>query len=149
MGEDPRVVREEPRLDSQPVNEPPPAGANANVVASFSPARRAFESIYIVFAAIDVTLLFRILLKGLGANAQVPFTSFVYGVSGFFLAPFRGMLPTVASGKLVLEVSALFALVVYALVGYLLARLVASMFRGNVTVSRRDSARRDLKPHSD
>lgn len=123
--------------DERYVEGPAPGGADTEVVSRWSPARRAFDMAYLVFAIIDVVILIRILLKLLGANTAVAFTTFTYGVSDFFLAPFRGLLPVYASGRSVFEPWAVIGLIVYALIGYLLARLIAIMFRRDVTVASR------------
>lgn len=126
------TVREESRYTS----EPDARASETEVVSRWSPARRAFDVAYLIFAVIDVVILIRIVLKVLGANTAVPFTNFVYGVSDFFLAPFRGLFPVFASGRSVFEPSAVIALAVYALIGYLLARLIAIMFRRDVMVAQ-------------
>ena len=132
------TVREESRVTSSD-----PAGSavdhSAEVVSSVSPARRATEIVYLVFGIIDGLLLIRLLLKLLGANALAGFASFVYGLTDFFMAPFRNLLPAVGSETSVLETSVLIAIIVYALIGWVLARLIAIMFFRNVTVSRRSS----------
>ena len=109
--------------------------SDTQVVTRFSPARRAFELIYLIFAVICVLILLRVVLKVLAANTAVAFTGFVYGITNFFMAPFQGLLPTWASGRTVLEGSAVIALLVYAAVGYLLARLVSIMFLRDVTMA--------------
>lgn len=109
--------------------------SDTSVVTRFSPARRAFELIYLLFAAICVLLILRIVLKVLAANTAVAFTGFVYGFTNLLMAPFQGLLPTWASGRTVLEGSALIALLVYAAIGWLLARLVSIMFLRDVTVA--------------
>lgn len=109
--------------------------SDTSVVTRFSPARRAFELIYLIFAAICVLLLLRIVLKVLAANTAVAFTGFVYGVTNVLMGPFQGLLPTWASGRTILEGSALIALLVYAAIGWLLARLVSIMFLRDVTVA--------------
>ena len=131
-----RWMREDPDY----VEEPGRA-AETEVVSSFSPARRAFEMIYLVFAVIDVLILIRILLKVLGANIGVPFTRFIYAATDPLLTPFRDLLPTVVSGKSIFEMSAVVAFIVYALLGYVLARLVAIMFMRNVMVSHSSRSR--------
>ncbi|TMC90260.1 MAG: YggT family protein [Chloroflexi bacterium] len=131
-----RWMREDPDY----VEEPGRA-AETEVVSSFSPARRAFEMIYLVFAVIDVLILIRILLKVLGANIGVPFTRFIYAATDPLLTPFRDLLPTVVSGKSIFEMSAVVAFIVYALLGYVLARLVAIMFMRNVMVSQSSRSR--------
>lgn len=114
----------------------PEAPAATEVVSHFSPARRAYEAIYLVFAAICALLILRIVLKLLAANTAVAFTGFIYGITDLLMGPFRGLLPVIANGRTILELSVIVALLVYALIGYLLARLVALMFMRDVTVAQ-------------
>jgi len=132
---EPDNVRPDPENLDEPVTAAPRA-AGTEVTATFSPARRAYEVIYLLFAVIDGLVLIRILLKALGANLAAPFTGFVYWVTAPLLAPFHNLLPTVVSGKSVFEMSALIAFIVYAGLGFVLARLVAIMFMRNVRVSQ-------------
>ena len=113
---------------------------SAEVVSSATPARRAAEAIYLVFGIINGLLLIRVVLKLLAANPLAGFSKFIYGLTDVFLAPFRNLLPTVGGGSgAVLEMSTVIAIVVYALVGWAVVRLVAIVFLRNVTVSRRSS----------
>jgi len=118
------------------------------VVSRFSPARRAYETIYVIFAIVAGAIFIRVLLKVLGANTAVAFTQFMYGVTDPFLAPFHGILPTFVSGRMILETSALFAILIYGLIGIALARLVAIMFMRDVTVAHGSRSGR-VKPHTD
>ena len=120
----------------------------ASVVKSSTPARRAMEVIYLVFGIIDGLLLIRLVLKLLGANPHAGFASFTYGVTDFFLAPFRGLLPTYVSGQSVFELSLLFAILIYSLIALALVRLVAVTLSRNVTVSQH-SRSEGFKPHTD
>jgi len=131
---------ERDRYVAEPV-APVTTASDTEVVSRFSPARRAFELVYLIFAVICVFILVRVVLKLLAANTAVAFTGFVYGVSGFFMAPFNGLLPTYGSGRTVLEGSAIAALLVYALVGYLLARLMSIFFQRDVTVAHTSRGR--------
>jgi hypothetical protein len=137
--EESHVVREEPG----PVPVEP--RAETEVVSRWSPARQAFDLIYLVFAVIDGLILIRMVLKVLAANTAVPFTGFVYGVSAWLLAPFHGLLPVIVNGRSVFEMSALIGLLVYSLLGYVLARLFAIMFRRDVTVAQNS---RGFRPRS-
>ena len=115
---------------------------SAEVVSSISPGRRAVEVTYLVFGIIEGLLAIRLVLKLLGANPQAGFTNFIYGLTDFFMAPFRNLLPTVGTGSssgAVLETSVVVAIIVYALIGWVLARLIVIMFFRSVTVSRRSS----------
>ena len=130
------IVREE-----SPYAGEPAVAADTEVVSRFSPARRAYETIYLIFAIIVGAILIRVLLKLLGANTAVAFTHFMYGITDPLLAPFRGLLPTFVSGHTVLETSALFAILIYGLIGIALARLLAIMFMRDVTVAHGSHSR--------
>jgi YggT family protein len=81
------------------------------------------RAIYLVVGVVEAVLLIRFVLKALGANAEAGFAQFIYGVTGPLVAPFLGLFgtPHVPSGA-TLELHTLIALVIYALVGWLLAR---------------------------
>ncbi len=75
----------------------------------------------IIFTFIEALLSLRILLKFLGANQSTAFVMWVYQTSKPLLAPFEGMFPSaITQGGFVLEVSVLFALLVYAFLGYII-----------------------------
>ncbi|MGH7763222.1 MAG: YggT family protein [Candidatus Dormibacteraceae bacterium] len=144
------TVREERRVtvdavDDQAVDPAVPVGDSSEVVSSFNPAGRAVELIYLVFGIINGLLLIRVVLKLLGANALAGFASFVYGITGVFLAPFRNLLPTVGSGQSQLEMSAVVAILVYALIGWVIARIVKIMFSRSVTFAH-SSRSRGMRP---
>jgi len=133
------------RAESHTTTSDPVAAAttdSAEVVSSVSPGRRAVEVTYLVFGIIEGLLAIRLILKLLGANPQAGFTNFIYGLTNFFMAPFRNLLPAVGTGSssgAVLETSVVIAIIVYALVAWVLARLIVILFFRNVTVSRRSS----------
>lgn len=114
-----------------------PAVADSEVVSSFNPATRGVQLIYLVFGVIVGLLLIRVVLKVLAANPAAAFTSFVYGVTDFFMAPFRNLLPVVGNGQSQLETSVVIAILVYMLLAWVLARLIIIMFARNVSVARR------------
>jgi len=120
----------------------------ASVVKSSTPARRAMELIYLVFGIIDGLLLIRLVLKLLGANPHAGFASFTYGVTDFFLAPFRGLLPTYVSGQTVFELSLVFAILIYSLIALALVRIVAISLSRSVMVSQH-SRSEGFKPRSE
>ena len=114
---------------------------SAEVVSKVSPGRRAVEVTYLIFGIIEGLLAIRLVLKLLGANPQAGFTSFINGLTDIFMAPFRNLLPTVGSSSsgAVLETSVVIAIIVYALIGWVVARLIVIMFFRNVTVSHHSS----------
>jgi uncharacterized protein YggT (Ycf19 family) len=134
------TVREESHVTSE--SAVGQMAESADIVrSSASPGRRGVDLIYLLFGVINGLLLIRIVLKILAANPLAGFASFVYSITDIFLAPFRNLLPAVTSGRAVLEMSAVVAIIVYALIGWALARLIAIVMSRNVTVSHRSQSR--------
>ena len=81
------------------------------------------RAIYLILGLIEAVLLIRFVLKALGANAEAGFAQLIYGMTGPLVAPFMGLFgtPQAASGA-TLELHTVIALVIYALVAWLLAR---------------------------
>jgi uncharacterized protein YggT (Ycf19 family) len=90
-----------------------------------------------IFTFIEVLLSLRIILKFLGANTVAPFVTWVYDTSQPLLAPFEGMFPTIQlEGPYTIEIATLFALVVYAFVGFFAEELLRSV--ENLSAKRRN-----------
>jgi hypothetical protein len=81
--------------------------------------------INIIIGLAELFLGFRLILRLLAASPEAPFVSWIYDTSASLLYPFRGMFPvqTLESG-VVLEISTLFAILAYAILGWLLVSLV-------------------------
>ena len=89
--------------------------------------RFTYDLITIVLWIIEVTMLLRILLKLLGANAGNMIVAFVYSLSGAFAGPFLNMFPDVPLARGVIEPSILIAMVFYAIVAYVLVALLKAL----------------------
>jgi uncharacterized protein YggT (Ycf19 family) len=89
---------------------------------------KATQVVWLVFGILEAMILLRIALKALGANAANPIAAFIYGFTSLFLWPFAGLTGTPASGGMVLEISSLIAVVVYALIAYALAKIIWVIF---------------------
>ena len=87
-------------------------------------ASRVTQLIYWVFALIEGLIAIRLILKVLGANPSAGFAQFIYGITQPLVAPFVGLFGNPAYQNSILELSSIIALMVYALVGWLLGRLV-------------------------
>ncbi len=87
--------------------------------------------ISLVVNAAVVVLGLRFLLRLFGANPAAPFVGWIYEASGPLLAPFRGIFinPQLESGTF-LELSTLFAIVIYLLAGYFLEWLATLLKEG-------------------
>lgn len=81
--------------------------------------------IYYIVGFITVLLLLRIVLLLLAANQGNGFVDFIYAVSGLFAMPFYGIFNyTPVYGSSVLELSSIVAILIYALVGWGLVKLL-------------------------
>lgn len=88
-------------------------------------AERAAQAVYLVFGVLEGLLAIRFVLKALAANPDAGFSSFIYGITSPFLAPFAGMFGTPAANNgSVFEIHTLIAIVVYALLAWLVAKLI-------------------------
>jgi uncharacterized protein YggT (Ycf19 family) len=108
-------------------NNPEP-GSSTNVNVSASPARNASmwtatRVIALVFTVVEVLLLIRFIFKLLGANADQPFVSAIYGITEPLVGPFRGIFAQPA-GTPVVEIAALLSIVFFVLVAALIVALV-------------------------
>lgn len=79
---------------------------------------RAYQVIWYLLGVIEIVLIFRVMLKLLGANPLSGFTNFIYSISNPFALPFAGILGITGISEMVLEWSTLIAMTVYAIVAY-------------------------------
>jgi hypothetical protein len=86
-------------------------------------AYKATQFIWIVFGFLISSIGFRVVLKLLEANPQNAFTNLVYQFTNLFLWPFNGMFANPSVNGMVLELSSLIAMFVYAFIGWMIARL--------------------------
>jgi uncharacterized protein YggT (Ycf19 family) len=83
----------------------------------------ASRVIALVFTVIEVLLLVRFTFKLLGANANQPFASAIYGITEPLVSPFRGIFAQ-PDGAPIVEVAALLSIVFFILVAALIVALV-------------------------
>lgn len=89
------------------------------------PSRFLASLINLSIGLASLILSLRFILKLFGANQGAPFVSWIYAMSSSLLDPFRGIFPTqVIENQYVLEFSILFAILIYALIGYLLTEFI-------------------------
>jgi YggT family protein len=86
--------------------------------------RRTQQIIYFIASAIGVIILLRFILLALGANPASPFASFMYSLSGIFVAPFNALFGEPQFGSSVIEISSLIAIAVYYLIAWGIAKIV-------------------------
>lgn len=82
----------------------------------------------ITLGIIEALIGLRIVLKLLGASAASPFVNWIYETTQPLLRPFLGMFPSPRlEGFIVIEFSALFGLVIYALADYVIETIVQEL----------------------
>jgi len=86
------------------------------------------QLIWLLFGTLEVLIALRIGLKLIGANPDSPIVSMIYGFTSLFLIPFVGLIGSPTVGGMVLEISSLFAIAVYALIAVAFERLVWLFF---------------------
>jgi hypothetical protein len=89
---------------------------------------------YGFFVLVELFLGLRLILKLFGANAENGFVNWVYETSGVLLDPFRSIFPAqVFKSTFVLELSTIFAMIIYAVLVMLLIYLVDLIARATTT----------------
>ena len=89
---------------------------------------KATQLVWLVFGMLEGLIALRIVLKLIGANAASPIAALIYGFTDFFLFPFAGLTATPAVGNMVLELSSIFAMVIYALIAWAIERTIWVLF---------------------
>lgn len=87
--------------------------------------------VYFFFGVIEILLVFRFVLRLLGANLTSPFVNFIYGLTGLFIFPFVGIFRRgVAQGietSSVLEPETVMAFIVYVVLAWGIVQLIRIM----------------------
>jgi len=76
------------------------------------------QIIWFILGFIEVLLVFRFVLKLLGANPFIGFTNLIYSVTMPLAAPFSGILGAYTTGNFIIEWSTIVAAVVYLCVAW-------------------------------
>ncbi len=101
---------------------------------------RIQKGIYLLFGILEGLLAIRFVLPLLGANPDAGFAQFIYSITKPFLAPFAGLFGAARFGGSVFEVNPLVAILVYALIAWVLVKAVGLVLgdtrRGVRTTSR-------------
>ncbi|MGH7239097.1 MAG: YggT family protein [Candidatus Saccharimonadales bacterium] len=86
--------------------------------------RFTYDIIYYVLWIIEMILLLRFLLKLLGANPGNPVVQFIYALGLTLMGPFANMFSEVSAGRVVFDPSVLIAMVIYAIIAYLVIMII-------------------------
>lgn len=88
------------------------------------PVRKIDQTVWLIAAVIEVLIGLRVFLKLIAANPQSGFANFIYNITAPFLAPFAGLTATPSANGSVLEISSIIAMVVYALLFWLIIYVI-------------------------
>ena len=99
--------------------------ASSYTSSSTKPLYRATQVVWYLLGVIEVLLVFRLALRLIGSNSSAGFTSFIYGVSYVFAAPFFSVfrVTPVAIG-IVFEWTTLLAMFIYWVVAIAIVKLL-------------------------
>jgi hypothetical protein len=85
---------------------------------------KATQVVWLLFGILEALIALRIGLLLVGANPESPIVALIYGLTGIFLFPFTNLIGSPSSGSMVLELSSLFAMLIYALIAWVIERSV-------------------------
>ena len=86
------------------------------------------QLIWLLFGILEVLIALRIGLMLIGANPNSPIVALIYGFTYLFLFPFTGLVSSPTAGNMVLELSSMFAMVIYALIAWVVERTIWLIF---------------------
>ena len=89
---------------------------------------KATQLIWLLFGILIALIALRIGLMLIGANSASPIVALIYGFTGLFLFPFTGLINSPTSGNMVLELSSVFAMLIYGLVAWAIVKVVWLIF---------------------
>ena len=127
------------RRDETVVTQQPGYAATEQVTRDVAAERRlglfqVTRIVWTILGILEILLGLRFVLHLIAANPNSGFAVFMYGITGPFVAPFTGLVPTWSSGETILEVTTLIAMAMYALLFWGVVRVIQ-------IVSDRPSAR--------
>ena len=118
-------------IDRPTASAPTQSRSATNVNVSSEPAKggsiwTATRVIALVFTVLEVLLLVRFTLKLLGANAEQPLASAIYGITEPLVGPFRGIFAQPA-GTPVVEIATILSVIFFVLLAALIVAIVRAV----------------------
>lgn len=110
---------------------------------------KATQLIWLLLGMLEALIALRIGLKLIGANPGSPIAALIYGFTDLFLFPFYGLVTSPTAGNMVLELSSMFAMLIYGLIGWAFERLVWLIFyrpRGPLVETTQTTTREQRRP---
>jgi len=85
---------------------------------------RLTQLVWLLFGILEALIGLRVFLKLIAANPNNAFAALVYNASSLFVWPFSGLTRTPAADGMVLDIPSIIAMLVYALVAWVVVRLI-------------------------
>ena len=107
------------------------------------------QLIWLLFGILEALIALRIGLMLIGANPDSPIVALIYGFTNLFLFPFTGLIASPTAGNMVLELSSMFAMLIYGLIAWAMERTVWLIFyrpRGPVVAVTETSTSENTTP---
>lgn len=89
---------------------------------------KATRLVWLLFGILIALIALRIGLKLIGGNPDNSIVAAIYGFTSLFLFPFAGLIASPTFGTMELELSSMFAVLIYALVAWVIAKVVWLIF---------------------
>jgi YggT family protein len=111
------------------VTQQPGYAATEHVTRDVAAERRLWflqidRIMYTSLGILEILLGLRFLLKLIAANPDSGFAVFIYGITGLFVAPFHALIGTPTYQGAIFEATTLIAMAVYALLFWVLVRVI-------------------------
>lgn len=128
------------RQDKVSVDEAPGYQRRRHVIRDVGTERKTTlakvtQLIWLLFVVLEILIGLRVLLKVIAADPNNTFANFIYQITSLFLSPFFGLTSTPAAQGMVLEIPSIIAMFAYALLGWLIVKVIWVLFyKPNTTV---------------
>jgi hypothetical protein len=86
------------------------------------------QLVWLLFGILEALIALRIGLMLIGANPGSPIVALISGFTSLFLFPFTGLVASPAVGNMVLELSSMFAMLIYGLIAWAVERTIWLIF---------------------
>jgi uncharacterized protein YggT (Ycf19 family) len=109
-----------------------------NTDATYAPSWRGWRAgqiVYTIGAIVAVLIVIRIIFELLAANPNAGFSNLIYTITAPLVAPFQGVFPTPQSHGSILDLAAVLAIIVYALLTWGIARVFELIRRRSTPTS--------------
>lgn len=98
-------------------------------------AIRVRQIVYMILGILETLLVIRFALKLLAANPDASFTSFIYALTEPFTLPFQDVFPSPGTRGSVLDLAAVLAMIIYALLAWAIVSVVYTLANRQPTTS--------------